>query len=78
MCGYCPSSIYADGSETQCDLSLWYGNRTIAWYSARPPTVTIQAVNYTGGCNTLVQQGNGGIRLWVDVEKGHVTPQYFS
>jgi hypothetical protein len=60
------------GSKTQCDLSLWFGNQTIAWCSAGPPNVTIQAVNYTGGCNTLVQQGNGGIRLWVDVEKGHV------
>ncbi len=61
-----------DKSNTQCDLSLWFGNQTIEWCSAGPPNVTVPAVNYTGGCNTFAQQGNGGIRVWVNVEKEHV------
>ena len=59
-------------ANTKCDLSFWLGNQTIAWCSAGPPNITIRAVNYTGGCNPLESEGSGGIRLWVNVEKGHV------
>ena len=61
-----------DDNKTQCDLSLWFGNQTIEWCLAGPPNVTVTAVNYTGGCNSLETHGGGGIRLWVNVEKEHV------
>lgn len=61
-----------DNSTTQCDLNVWFGNQTIEWCSAGPPNVTTEAVNYTGGCNSFDSQGGGGIRLWVNVEKGPV------
>ena len=60
-------------ASPRCDLNLWFGNQTIAWCSAAPPNITVRAVNYTGGCNPIsTAEDQAGIRLWVNVEKGHV------
>ena len=60
------------GDKTQCDLNIWLGNQSIRWCSDGPPNITIPAINYTGGCNTLASAGEGGIRLWIDLNKGRV------
>lgn len=70
----CIASVFSGKtSSTVCDLNLWFGNQTIAWCSSGPPNITFRSVNYTGGCNALAGvEDQGGIRLWVNVEKGHV------